>query len=63
MRVGRAQHHRMRLPRPDDVVEVAAAPGQEAPVLDATNRLTDAELRHGGLRARLLAQTRRAGPP
>jgi len=31
----------------------AAAPGQEAPILDATNRLTDAELCHGGLRVRL----------
>src|SRR6266700_6063096 len=46
MRMRRAQHHRMGLARPDDVVEVMAAPGQKAPVLDAANRLTDAELCH-----------------
>src|SRR5579863_2928635 len=53
MRVGRAQHHRMDLARPNDVVEVMPAPGQEAPILDATNRLTDAELCHDDLRTRL----------
>jgi len=46
MRVRRAQHYRMSLTRPDDVVEVVATPGEEAPVLDPTNRLTDAELPH-----------------
>ena len=44
MGVRRAQHHRVRLARPDDVVEVVAPPGQKAPILDATDRLTDAEL-------------------
>src|SRR6266700_5822494 len=46
MGMRRAQHHRMGLARPDDVVEVMAAPGQETPILDAANRLTDAELCH-----------------
>ena len=46
MRMRRAQHDRMGLPRPDDVVEIAAAPGQEAAVLDPADRLADAELLH-----------------
>src|SRR6266581_2338348 len=37
----------MSLARPDDVVEVVAAPGQKAPILDPANRLADAELCHG----------------
>jgi len=37
----------MRLAGPDDIVEVIAVPGDEAPVFDAADRLTDAELLHG----------------
>src|SRR5215831_19011061 len=47
MRVRRAQHEGMRLAGPDDIVEVIAVPGDEAPVFDAADRLTDAELLHG----------------
>jgi len=34
------------LARPADVVEIVAVPGDEAPILDAADRLTDAELLH-----------------
>src|SRR5215472_16015464 len=47
MRMRRAQHEGMRLARPDDIVEVIAVTGDEAPVFDAPDRLTDAELLHG----------------
>src|SRR5215472_12717435 len=47
VRMGRAQHEGMRLARPTDIVEVIAVPGDEAPVFDAPDRLTDAELLHG----------------
>jgi hypothetical protein len=53
MGVRRAQHHGVRLARPDDVVEVMAAPGQKAPILDASDGLTNAELFDDGLQARL----------
>jgi len=43
----RAQHEGVRLPGPGDVVEVTAVTGDEAPVLDTADRLTDAELLHG----------------
>src|SRR5262249_28990427 len=46
-----AQHYRMRLARPIDVVEIVAVPGQKTPILDPTDRLTDAELLHKRLRA------------
>ncbi len=49
MRMRRAQHRRIGLARADDVVEVAAMPGQEAPILDPADRLADAELLHGEL--------------
>ena len=47
MRMRRAQHEGMRLTRPVDVIDVAAMTGDEPPVLDAADRLTDAELLHG----------------
>src|SRR6516162_5506883 len=46
MGMRRAQHEGIGLTRAVDVVEVAAATGDEAPILDAANRLTDAELLH-----------------
>ena len=36
----------MDLVRPRDIVEIAAAPGDKAPVLDAADRLADTELPH-----------------
>ena len=41
-----AQHHGVGLVRADNVVEVVAATGQEAPILDPADRLADAELLH-----------------
>ena len=64
MRVRRAQHGRMGLARPHDVVEIAAAAGQEPPVFDASDRLSDAELPHRGtlaLRYRLKIGSREDG--
>src|SRR5271169_4084005 len=42
----RTQHEGIGLARTVDIVEVGAATGDEAPILDATDRLTDAELLH-----------------
>ena len=46
MSVRRAQHESVRLAGPADVVDISAVTGDEAPVLDAADRLTDAELLH-----------------
>ena len=51
MRMRRAQHRQMGLTRPDNVVEIAAASGQEPPVFGASDRLSNAELRHRGFLA------------
>jgi len=42
----RAQHIGVRLARPWNVVDLVAAIGDEAPIRDAADRLTDAELLH-----------------
>ena len=42
--MGRANDHRVRHAGQHDVVDVAARAGQEAPVLEASHRLTDPEL-------------------
>ncbi len=47
MRMRRAQHEGIGLARTVEVVEVIAATGNKAPILDAPDRLTDAELLHG----------------
>jgi len=47
MRMRRAQHEGVSLTRAADVVEVGAATGDKAPILDAADWLTDAELLHG----------------
>src|SRR5262249_4304904 len=43
MRVRRAQHEGISLVRSLNVIDIIAATGDEAPVLDAADRLTDAE--------------------
>ena len=47
MRVRRAQHMGKGLARTDQIVDVAAVPGQKTPILDAPDRLADAVLVHG----------------
>ena len=47
MRMWRAQHEGIGLARTVEVVEVVAVTGDKAPILDAPDRLTDAELLHG----------------
>src|SRR5436190_19494464 len=46
MGMRRAQHEGIALARAADVVEKIAATGDKAPILDAADRLTDAELLH-----------------
>jgi hypothetical protein len=46
MRVRRAQHESVRLAGTSDVVDISAVTGNEAPILDPADRLTDAELLH-----------------
>ena len=48
-RVRRHDHHAVALARQRDVVDVAAAPGEEALVLDAADRLADAEFVQGSV--------------
>src|SRR4051794_31801132 len=47
MRMRRAQHMGVRLTGAADVVDIAPVTGNEAPILDAAYRLTDAKLLHG----------------
>jgi hypothetical protein len=44
----RVDNHAMSLARHDNVVHEASAAGDEASILDAPDRLADAELVHGG---------------
>ena len=47
MRMRRHHHDAVALARQGDVVDIAAAPGDEALVLDPADRLADAELVDG----------------
>ena len=47
MGMRRTQHEGVRLTGPADVVDVSAVTGDKSAILDAANRLTDAELLHG----------------
>ena len=47
MRMWRAQHEGVSLAGPGDVVDVVAVTGDETPILDPADRLTDTELLHG----------------
>jgi hypothetical protein len=57
VRMGREHRDAMALPRQVHVADIRAPPRQEAPVLDATNSLTDAERDHRHLLAMAHAQS------
>ena len=46
MRVRRAQHDRMRQPVKGEIVEIAAAPGQETRILAPLGRVADHRAQH-----------------
>ena len=45
MRVGRIEHHRMRLPGKVDITHISTLPGQETCIFEPGNRLTDTKAR------------------
>jgi hypothetical protein len=63
MGMGRAQEHGMKLPRSDDVMDIAPATGEKAPIFPAPERYPDSIFSHCALSSAFLHRCKRQPAP